>query len=146
MDGSAFISGGQLLHMQHTTRCRCSSSSIHMQRSSSLRPHTAHRTSDCFIQVLLPAYARTVVPGVPILLWSVVCELRQRVTTLFRAAGGLYVALGVVLQMHSLHYFATFYGPLAMLSPSHTLLTLLMVYVARKRWRALRMTFERKRQ
>ena len=116
-----------------------------MQRSSSLRPHTAHRTSDCFIQVLLPAYARTVVPGVPILLWSVVCELRQRVTTLFRAAGGLYVALGVVLQMHSLHYFATFYGPLAMLSPSHTLLTLLM-HVARKRWRALRMTFERKRQ
>jgi hypothetical protein len=86
------------------------------------------------------------VPGVPILLWSAVCELRQRVTTLFRAAGGLYVALGAVLQMHSLHYFATFYGPLAMLSPSHTLLTLLMVYVARKRWRALRMTFERKWQ
>ena len=71
-------------------------------------------------------YARTVVPGVLILLWPVVCELRQRAITLFRAAGGLYVTLGVELQMHSLHYLAPFFGQLAMLRPSHTLLTLLM--------------------
>ena len=126
--------------------CRCSSHSIHMHRSSSDLPHSAHRTPDCFVQVLVPTFSRIVIFGIPILVWSVVCELRQRVTQTFCVVGSLYVVLGVVLQMHSLHYFTTFYGPLAMLSPCHTLLTLLMVHVARKRWRVLRAIVQRKQQ
>ena len=117
-----------------------------MHRASSKLPSTSHRTPDCFFQVLVPTYGLIVAIGTPVLLWSIVCELRQRVTKSFCVVGGLYVFLGVVLQAYNLRYFAKFYGPLALLSPCHTLLTLLMLYVARRRWRSLRMIVERKRQ
>ena len=118
-----------------------------MHRASSKLPSTSHRTPDCFFQVLVPAYARIVVLGVPVLLWSIVCELRQRVTKCFCVVGGAYVVvLGVALQASSLHYFAKFYGRLALLSPCHTLLTLLMLHVARRRWHVLRKIVERKQQ
>ncbi len=126
--------------------CRCTSHSVHMHRASSNLPSTSHSTPDCFFQVLVPTYVRIVVLGIPVLLWSIVCELRQRVTKSFCVVGSFYVVLGVVLQAHSLRYFAKFYGPLALLSPCHTLLTLLMLYVARKRWRSLRIIVKRKQQ
>ena len=128
-------------------RChRCTSHSIHMHRSSSNLPSTTHRTPDCFFQVLVPTYACVVVLGIPVLFWSIVCELRQRVTKTFCAVGGLYVAIGIALQARGLHYFVKFYGRLALLSPCHTLLTLLMIYVARKRWLILRAIIQRKKQ
>jgi hypothetical protein len=77
-------------------------------------PPSSHRTPDCFFQVLVPAYARIVVLGAPVLLWSIVCELRQRVTNRFCVVGGAYVVLGVALQASSLHCFAKFYGRLAL--------------------------------
>jgi hypothetical protein len=117
-----------------------------MLRSSSNLPSTSHRTPDCFFQVLVPTYGCVVVLGLPILFWSIVCELRQRVTTTFCAVGGLYVAVSIVMQARGLHYFVKFYGSLALLSPCHTLLTLLMIYVARKRWRKLRVIVKRKQQ
>lgn len=82
----------------------------------------------------------------PILFWSIVCELRQRVTKTFCVVGGLYVAIGIALQARGLHYFVKFYGPLVLLSPCYTLLTLLMIYVARMRWRILREIVYRKQQ
>jgi len=117
-----------------------------MHRPSSSLPPSSHRTPDCFFQVLAPAYLRVVLPGAPLLLWSIVCELRQRVTRSLCVVGGVYVVLAVVLQAQSLHYFARFYGPLALLSPCHTLLTLLLLFVARQRWRVLRVIVERKQQ
>ena len=117
-----------------------------MHRPSSSLPTSSHRTPDCFFQVLAPSYLRVVVPGTPLLLWSIVCELQRRVTRSFCVVGGLYVLLAVVLQAHSLHYFARFYGPLALLSPCHTLLTFLLLFVARQRWRVLRIIVERKQQ
>ena len=117
-----------------------------MHRAPSNLPPSSHRTPDCFFQVLVPAYARIVVLGAPMLLWSIVCELRQRVTKRFCVVGGAYVVLGVAVQASSLHYFAKFYGRLALLSPCHTLLTLLMLHVARRRWHVLRKMAERKQQ
>jgi hypothetical protein len=119
---------------------------MQMLRSSSSLPSTSHRTPDCFFQVLVPSCLRVVVPGIPILLWSFVCELSQHVTKSFCVVGTLYLVLAVILQIRSLLYFAKFYGPLVLFSPSHTLLTLVMLLVAQRRWRALNEIIARKRK